>query len=177
RRAEPATPFLSNGVLLGPQEYEAKAGAFVASSSFTGVRDLKELDWRAAFEGATDAMVSYPLLVAHGVNRVTQASRWLATRSFVGQDTAGHIIIGTTTNAFFSLDRLARFLLDAPLDLAVALNLDGGTVACQAIALNGYERRTYGAGEAQVDGDDVKLVLGLPHTSVPMPVVLAVLQR
>lgn len=141
---KPDTPFLSDGMPLGPRRYEAKAGAFVASPNFTGIRDLEHRDWQDAFRGAENAMVSYPLLVVDGTTRVTRPSRWLANRSFVGQDREGRVIIGTTTDAFFSLDRLAHFLLGAPLGLTLALNLDGGPVASQAISLNGFERRTYG---------------------------------
>ena len=96
------------------------------------------------------------------------SSRWLANRSFVGQDGGEHIIVGTTTDAFFPLDRFARFLLDAPLGLAFALNLDGGPVASQGIALNGFERRSYGQWEAKVEGDRADLLMW-PYGSVAMP--------
>jgi hypothetical protein len=177
RHGEPDTPVLSDGTLLGPQDYDAKAGAFVASPTFTGIRDLAQEDWRTAFQGAENAMVSFPLLVANGMSRVTHSSRWLANRSFVGQDGEGRVIIGTTKDAFFSLDRLAHFLLDAPLGLTMALNLDGGPVACQGISLNGYERKTYGRWEAQVEGDRVQLLLTLPYGTIEMPVVLAVFRK
>jgi hypothetical protein len=176
RRGQPDTPLVSEGVLLGPQDYDARAGAFVASASFTGIRDLAREDWRTAFQGADNAMVSYPLLVADGASRVARTSQWLANRSFVGQDQAGRIIIGTTTDAFFSLDRLARFLLDAPLDLMIALNLDGGPVASQGIALNGFSRKTYGRWELQIEGDQVEL-LTWPFGTVAMPIVLAVFRK
>jgi hypothetical protein len=176
RYGEPDTPLLSQGTLLGPQNYDARAGAFVASSSFAGIRDLAHEDWKGVFQGADNAMVSYPLLLAGGISRVTRSSRWLANRSFIGQDRAGRIIIGTTADAFFSLDRLARFLLDAPLDLTIALNLDGGPVACQGISLNGYGRKTYGRWETQVDGDHVWL-LTWPYGTIEMPVVLAVFPK
>ncbi len=172
----PDTPLLSDGVELGPRTYEARAGAFVASPGFTGIRDLARMDWRAAFQGARNAMVSYPLLVADGTTRVARPSRWLANRSFVGQDAAGRIIIGTTTDAFFTLDRLARFLLDAPLGLTLALNLDGGPVASQGISLDGFERRSYGRWEAQVEGDRAQLLVW-PYGTIAMPVVLAVFPR
>ena len=173
---EPDTPLLSDGHLLGPNTYEAKAGAFVSSASFTGIRDLGREDWRTAFGAAENAMVSYPLLLSDGVNRVTSSSRWLANRSFVGQDQTGRIVIGTTTDAFFSLDRLAHFLLDSRLGLVIALNLDGGPVACQGIAIDGYERKVYGRWEMQVDGDRGQL-LTWPHGTIAMPVVLAVFPK
>jgi len=176
RDGRPATPVLSDGVLLGPRDYDAKAGAFISSAALTGVRDLSRVDWKAAFQGAQDAMVSFPLLVADGEARVTRASRWLANRSFVGQDGDGRIIIGTTTDAFFSLDRFAGFLLASPLSLMIALNLDGGPVASQAISLNGFERRSYGRWEARIEDDRVRLLVW-PYGSVAMPIVLAVFAR
>jgi len=119
--------------------------------------------------------VSFPLLIAADGRHVA-ASRWLANRSFVGQDGNGRIVLGTTSDAFFSLDRLAEFLRQAPLGLILALNLDGGPVACQGIALNGFDRRIYGKWESQVHGDDAKL-LSWPYGNVAMPIVLAVFPR
>jgi len=173
---KPDTPLLSDGVPLGPQSYDAKAGAFVASPSAASIRDLSHTDWHAAFQGAENAMVSYPLLVADGTTRVAHPSRWLANRSFVGQDAEGRVIIGTTTDAFFTLDRFAHFLLDAPLGLTRALNLDGGPVASQGISLNGFDRRTYGRWETQVEGSRAKL-LSWPYGTIAMPVVLAVFPK
>jgi uncharacterized protein YigE (DUF2233 family) len=172
----PDTPFVSNGVRMGPRDYDATAGAFVARSDFTGIRDLAHLDWKTAFLGAGSAMVSYPLLVVDGTTRVARPSRWLANRSFVGQDQDGRVVIGTTQDAFFSLARFARFLLEAPLRLTLALNLDGEPVASQAISLNGFERRSVGRWEAQVEGDNVRL-LTWPYGTVAMPIVLAVFPR
>jgi hypothetical protein len=137
----PDTPVVSAGTPLGPEIYDAKAGAFVASGAFAGIRDLAQQSWQDAFKGARDAMVSYPLLIAeNGASRVV-ASQRLAKRSFVGQDLDGNIILGTTAGGFFSLPQLAAFLQQAPLGLKLALNLDGGPVACQGISLDGFERR------------------------------------
>jgi hypothetical protein len=169
----PVTPLLSGGTLLGPKEYDAKAGAFVASAAFVGIRDLAHEEWQAAFRGADDAMVSFPLLVAEGATRKNVSSRWLANRSFIGQDKNGWTVLGTTSDAFFSLERFGEFLRQAPLGLTLALNLDGGPVASQGIAINGFERRTYGRWEIQVQGDDAKLLTWL-YGTVAMPVVLAV---
>jgi hypothetical protein len=177
RTGEPDTPFLSDGKPLGPKDYDARAGAFVASASFTGIRDLAHEDWKTAFQGAENAMVSYPLLVANGASHVAIASRWLANRSFVGQDSTGRVIVGTTRDAFFSLDRLAHFLLDAPLDLKLALNLDGGPVACQGVNLNGYQRKTYGLWEATVEGSQAHLLVYPYGSTDALPVVLAVLPK
>jgi len=177
RDGRPATPFLSDGVLLGPRNYEARAGAFVASPDFVGVRNLSQQSWQDAFQGADNAMVSFPLLVADGATHVKVKSQWLANRSFIGKDKQGRIVIGTTTDAFFTLARLAEFLQTAPLDLVTALNLDGGPVACQGVSLNGYKRKTYGAWEAQVKGEQVKLLRRPVGGADIMPVVLAVFPK
>ena len=173
-RGQPDTPFLSNGVAMGPNEYKSSHGAFVATAEGANVVDLKGKDWRQAFEGKTNAMVSYPMLVDEkGLSRV-KPSQWLAGRSFVGQDRLGRIIIGTTVDAFLSLDHFAELLKSAPLDLSTALNLDGGPVACQAIDLNGYRRRTCGPPELQVEGDNVRLLQTLFAGDITLPIVLAV---
>lgn len=175
----PDTPFLSEGAAMGPRQYDARAGAFVAGDGTADVRDLSKEGWRHAFAGARNAMVSYPLLIGEdGHSHVTIRSRWLANRSFVGRDVKGRIIIGSTREAFFPLDRLATFLLATPLGLKVALNLDGGPVACQSVRLEGFSRRFYARWEAQVSGDTVTL-LRWPRTgtSVAMPIVLTVEKR
>ena len=95
--------------------------------------------------------MSYPLLLAaDGSARVSADRRWLANRSFIGEDSAGRIVLGTTRDAFFSLESLARFLRAAPLDLRMALNLDGGPVACQYVALGSVRRSACGQWETSV---------------------------
>ncbi|WP_434711474.1 phosphodiester glycosidase family protein [Rhizobium sp. YTUHZ045] len=175
----PDTPFISEGVAMGPQQYDAKAGAFVADAASADIRDLTHQDWGSAFAGATNAMVSYPLLIGDdGQTHVNVKSRWLANRTFVARDGSGRIVIGTTKEAFFSLDRLAEFLKASPLDLKVALNLDGGPLAHRSVRLNGYSQKFYARWEAQVEGDNVKLLRWpLLQATWAMPMVLAVERR
>jgi hypothetical protein len=175
----PSTPIVSAGWTLGPAEYAAKHGAFVASATHTAVRDLTELDWRQVLAGAADAMVSYPLLLAPtGAVRVEHDTRWLADRSFIAQDRQGRIVLGTTTEGFFSLHRLAGFLRAALLDLKIALNLDGGPVACQAIAIADYRRHVCGRWELAAHGGELKLLQWpRPDKQWGLPIVLAVLRR
>lgn len=179
RYGTPATPLISARVLSGPAEYDARHGAFVASASFVGIRDLAGLDWRQALRDADHGLVSYPLLIgADGRSRSKGDARWLANRSFIGQDERGHIVLGTTRDAFFSLDRLAAFLREAPLALKLALNLDGGPIACQAIALRDYKRDFCGQWEMAIHYGELRVlrpVLGLRRWG--LPIVLAVLPR
>jgi hypothetical protein len=180
RAGAPATPVLSVGRTLGPQTYDARAGAFVASASFAGIRDLAGQSWQDAFKGARDAMVSYPLLVTEDGSGRVVPSEWLANRSFIGEDRDGNIILGTTGDGFFSLSRLAAFLQQAPLRLKLALNLDGGPIACQGISLDGFERRQCGMWEIQASDRRVtKLVWQCsmwegPCNRPAMPIALAV---
>ncbi|WP_183876193.1 phosphodiester glycosidase family protein [Rhizobium sp. BK491] len=179
KRGKPDTPFISEGATMGPQQYDAKAGAFVATADAADVHDLTHEDWRNAFAGATNAMVSYPLLIGDdGQTHVNAKSRWLANRTFVARDGAGKIVIGTTKEAFFSLDRLAEFLKQSPLDLKIALNLDGGPIACRSVRLNGYQQKFYAKWEAQVDNDTVELLRWpISQANWAMPMVLTVERR
>ena len=175
-KGAPDTPLLSAGAAMGPATYDAKGGAFIAGEHSANVEDLSHRPWRPLFAGARNAMVSYPLLLGEdGQSHVATKSRWLANRSFVGRDGKGRIIVGTTREAFFPLDRLAAFLKTAPLDLKTALNLDGGPVANQSIRLPRFRRHFQARWEAQVSGDQVKL-LRWPIASATwaMPVVLTV---
>ena len=88
---------------------------------------------------------------------------------------SGRIVLGTTADAFFSLGRLAEFLRRAPLYLASVLNLDGGPVACQGIALGDYRRDFCGDWEfAMRDGDMQLLQPILGTRRWGLPIVLAV---
>jgi Phosphodiester glycosidase len=178
-RGTPDTPLVSNGALLGPAEYDAKHGAFVASQTDARIHDLGHEDWHDAFHGADDAMVSYPLLIAEdGSSRVKSDPHWLANRSFVAQDSSGKIILGTTKEASFSLDRLATFLREAPLGLTIALNLDGGPIACQAVALNGFRRDFCGNWELATQQGKLRLLTqAFGRKRWALPIVLAVLPK
>ena len=125
-------------------------------------------------------MVSYPLLLAEdGTSRAPKGTGWLANRSFLGEDRQGRMIVGTTVGGYFSLARLAAFLKIAPLDLKLALNLDGGPVACQGISLAGFERRQCGKWEIQVADGRARMIptwqlLPVHYGTPSMPMALLV---
>lgn len=179
RRGLADTPVKSAGVPLGPADYNATHGVFAASDTSVGIHDLRGRDWRPLLDQFRDAMVSYPLLLAQdGSIRVKSDRRWLANRSFVGQDRSGRIVLATTKEASFSLDRLAAFLRETPLDLVTALNLDGGPVACQAVKSGSFERDFCGDWQTQTSGDDIILqqrVFGSRRWG--LPIVLAAFPR
>jgi hypothetical protein len=171
----PDTPIISNGAAQGPSTYDAQAGAFVAGASGARVVDLTQgQSWQAAFAGANNAMVAYPLLIgADGKTHVTRKSRWLSNRTFVGEDLKGRIIIGSTKEAFFSLEREVDFLLGAGLDLRIALNLDGGPVACRSLRIGRLHQVHIARWEAQEDNGRAKLIY-MPLGTSEMPIAFAV---
>lgn len=174
-KGEADTPFVSMGARLGPGEYDAKAGVWVANASGTHVVDLTGRDWRAVVENAANAMVSYPLLVGEdGRNNVRARSNWLANRTFIAEDRKGRIIVGSTKDAFFSLDRLANFLLESELELKTALNLDGGPIAGLSVRSGNYHLKHYANWEAQVLDGKVSLLQAPLDVPWGMPVVLTV---
>jgi hypothetical protein len=178
KHGTPDTPFLSGGVQSGPATYDATHGAFIASGSSAQVQDLANRRWSAAFAGADDAMVSYPMLIGADGNSRATPSNWLANRSFVAQDIDGYIVLGTTVDAFFSIGRLADFLRRSPLRLKTALNLDGGPVACQGISLNGFTRDQCGRFEMRnADGHFEWLGPLFGQNRAALPIVLAVFPK
>lgn len=179
RDGTPATPVVIDGRRAGPTAYDAKQGLFVAGPGSAAIVDLEHRDWHEAIRGAEAAMVSYPMLIGeNGANRAPRGSGWLANRSFLAQDGAGRILIGTTRSAFFSLDRLGDFLKAAPLDLRLAIDLDGGPVACQAIDAGGFRRAQCGKWEIQVDAaGKAKMLPTWPWSRPSMPMALVVLPR
>jgi hypothetical protein len=177
-KGEADTPLVSNGERLGPRDYDARAGLWVANASGTHVVDLAGRDWRALLEGADNAMVSYPLLIGEdGGNKVRAKSNWLANRTFIAEDRQGRIIVGSTRDAFFSLDRLATFLLGAGLDIKTALNLDGGPIAGLSVRSGSYKLKHYAEWEAQVSDGKVSILQAARDVPWAMPVVLTVERR
>ncbi|WP_443748542.1 phosphodiester glycosidase family protein [Asticcacaulis solisilvae] len=175
KKGLPDTPFVSDGQALGPQTYDARAGAFVANDAGAAVIDLQHQAWRDALKGSADAMVSYPMLVGEdGQTRVTVASNWLANRTFVAEDGTGHIIVGSTRAGFFSLGRLAAFLKAAPLGIRTALNLDGGPIACRGERVGGFRRDVHATVEAQPHDTTVGVLRWPLDEDWGMPIVLAV---
>jgi Phosphodiester glycosidase len=167
----------TGGVVSGPPDYQSQHGAFVVKASLGDIRDLRIDKWQDFFEHAEAGLVSYPLLLAPDGAKRTVASKWLANRSFIGVDSEGRVLIGTTQSAFFSLDRLAAFLKAAIPDLKAALNLDGGPVASQAIAVGDVRRKLHGRWELQAQNGSGRLLPISPFMTAPMPIVIAVFKR
>ena len=178
KKGEPDTPVKADGRFLGPPDYEAGDGAFVAGAAGADVVDLAVTDWRRALAEERDAMVSYPMLIGADGSSRAQPSQWFAARSFVGRDHAGRIVIGTTRDATFSLDQFAAFLKEGPLSLVRALGLDGGPLACQAVALGDMRRRHCATMAVHRDGAQLSLLRPVaPGGEWALPIALAVFPR
>lgn len=177
RAGVPATPLLADGVIQGPRDYHGGGGILSVSSHETILRAVTKDDSAPMFAGSEDGIVAYPLLVGRASHaKPIVPSRWLANRSFVGQDTQGRIILGTTKDAFFSLARLSAFLETAPLDLETAMNLDGGPVACQSVSIADFKRDVCGKYELREKDRSLQLWTVLYGPPV-LPVALAAIPR
>ena len=130
---QPVTPVSSDGKLVAPKRYVTRNGAFLASNKSAAVVNLRGLSWQQAFAGRSNALVSFPLLMVNGVAVKLGGSTRPANRSFIAQDKAGRIVIGTTSLAPVSLQDFATLLAGLKLDLVTAVNLDGGPLACQSL--------------------------------------------
>ncbi len=180
RDGAPATPVISRGQSMGPKAYGTKHGAFVVTTNGPQVVDLGKRRWQDAFKGATEAMVSFPMLIgADGKSRAqnSDTSR-LANRSFIAQDGNGRVIVGTTQTGSFSLNRFATFLAGSGLGLTRALNLDGGPPACQAAKIGTFTRSVCSNSETSSDAGQLR-ALGQLFGQRPwgLPIVLAVFPK
>lgn len=173
---QPDTPLVSFGELQGPSTYKASHGAFVIGSNSTQIVDLQSRTWKESLKNARHGFVSYPMLLdAQQNSRSEGRNSWLANRSFVGVTRSGEIVLATSSEAFFTLENLSKFLRQSPLDLDMALNLDGGPVAGLTVRLPGYQRTVYGRHETQVrENKELVLKPGIPGKKYPLPIVLAV---
>jgi hypothetical protein len=174
----PDTPIVSDGAPLGPTVYDARHGAFVAAGQSAAIRDLRKHDWRQIMAKADAAFVSYPLLLGEDGGHTAQPSDRRANRSFAGEDAAGRIVFGTTQAPSFTLPALAAFLKASPLDLKLALNLDGGPFACQAIAFKGFTRSFCGTFEfTEKEGAGPAVPAEAAGRSRMLPIILGVMPR
>lgn len=171
---EPLTPLRHKGIAYGPSHYTSSHGAFVANGTTVDIIDLQGRDVSQALGQYPEAMVSYPLLVdPQGVNRATESHDWLASRNFVAIDHDGRVILGSTKTGFFTIKRLGDFLKSSPLDIRVALNLDGGPLVSQVIQTQTYSRRFHGKAEISDGADTIRARWHDTFASQwPLPIVL-----
>jgi hypothetical protein len=95
--------------------------------------------WQTAFQGATNAMVSYLCCFgADGQTHVPVKMR-LANRTFVAKDNNGRVIVGTTKGGFLLAHQARRFPEGFFAEPEERLNFDGCPIACQSVRLTGFQ--------------------------------------
>ena len=120
---------ISNGERFGAT-YADFAGMFTVSPA--GVPDLRWLRQHPydPVEPLTGAVQSFPLLVKPGGDLgfpLSADNGVRARRSVIAKDRAGRILLLAAPRGYFTLHALSAWLTTSDLDLAIALNLDGGT--------------------------------------------------
>jgi len=135
-QGQPCGAVLVDGTTYGPLKNSAMRGMFVAEPrglspdlpratildlTATPV-DIKKLPW-------TQGLMSFPLLLdSRGAIRVKN-SDLQSQRTVICTDRKGNILVCHTAGDYFTLYELAKFLKTIPLDIDMALNLDGGSKA------------------------------------------------
>lgn len=128
---------ISNGQVFG-QSYQGFGGMFqVEATGQVRVRSLVSEPY--AGETLAQAVQAFPVLVEAGGVRAPQDDGFDegSRRSFIAQDSAGHILLGVVPYSFVSLAELQLWLLSSGLDIQIAFGLDGTRSACMVINVPG----------------------------------------
>ena len=170
----PLTPLRTSARPAGPTIYNSSHGAFVAAGHNVTILDLRNQNVSKVIGQFPEAMVSYPLLIGpNGENRAVETKTWLASRNFVAIDRKGYVVLGATETGFFTLRRLGDFLQKGPLELRLALNLDGGPLVSQIVQSGDFTRHFHGKAEISKGSD---LLRAFWHTQFEgnwtLPIVL-----
>lgn len=116
---------IANGQVYG-SSFEGFGGMLSISDAGPQIRWLRLQPYNPS-EVLQAGLQSFPILVQPGgVNGYSEESVLRARRTVIGQDMSGRILVVIASSGTFTLGELSDFLLESDLDLAVALNLDGG---------------------------------------------------
>jgi uncharacterized protein YigE (DUF2233 family) len=143
---QPVGLILSDGQAIGPVHNRQMRGMFVAEPKGISpdlpratILDLlatpvnpKNLPW-------TQGVQSFPLLLDYKGNIRVRDSEKKANRTVIAADRVGNILVFNTSNRYFTLREMARFLKASKFDIDSALNLDGGTEAQLLIKTKKFE--------------------------------------
>ena len=117
---------IADGQTFG-RSYRGFGGMFFLRKGKPGIQSLRAQPYRPD-RSVRQAVQSFPMLVVDGrrVPPIEDGER-RNRRSFVAIDKHGHVLLGVTLMAQWTLNDLADFLATAPaLNARHALNLDGG---------------------------------------------------
>lgn len=105
--------------------YVNRGGMFAVQNGVPRVQSLIQQPYDGA--ALDQAVQGFPMLVVDGVPNYQRTPGDRTTRrTVIGQDRQGRILLVSTTLLGMTLDEIAAFLIDSDLDVAQALNLDGG---------------------------------------------------
>jgi exopolysaccharide biosynthesis protein len=116
---------IADGQVYG-STYVGFGGMLSIAADGPQLRWLRQLPYNPA-ESLLAALQSFPILVKPGgQGGYSDDSVLRARRTVIGQDMSGRILLVVASSGALTLAEISRFLTDSDLDLAVALNLDGG---------------------------------------------------
>jgi uncharacterized protein YigE (DUF2233 family) len=127
----------SAGQMWG-QSFSGYGGMFQVIDGAARVRSLvSEPYWGDAL---TEAVQGFPMLVEVGGVLAPQGDGFdqRSRRTWIGQDSAGRILIGVTHN-LIALADLQTWLLGSDLDVRIAFGLDGGRSTGLLVTVPGHE--------------------------------------
>lgn len=184
---EPDVPMLINRKVMGKKNYWSRHAAFLLGPLNESDPLVKVVDYqpkaKVEFEKEmyTDGTISFPTLVDFdGNTRAPRSPKKRATRSFIALDKNQYLILGNTQGGFFSLIRLGKFLASVKeLNIAYALNLDGGPPANMLIDTGDIFYEQYGVWETSPDDNDNEIFSWNDNnfTKWKNPIVIAITKR
>jgi len=119
---QPAELLKINGEKFGTNLTSASVGELVIND-----HGLLDIQANADITNEQNILQSYPLLISPDKKEnIASDSGQVAPRTIVAKDNAGNILFIFTKNYYFSLYTLQNYLKKSDLNLAIALNLDGG---------------------------------------------------
>lgn len=123
---------ISDGILFSPA-YIGFGGVFQVENGQPRIRSTVREPY--AGEVLDQASQAFPMLILDGLPTYERVDGDRASRrTVIGQDTAGRIILLSTSSLFgMRLADLSAYLMQTDLNLVTALNLDGGGSSLMAI--------------------------------------------
>lgn len=106
--------------------YQDFGGMFSVQSRKPRVRSLTVEPWRPD-ESFEQAVQGFPVLVRPGRAPFTTPDGQRSRRTAIGQTSTGQVVVVIAPHYTLTLVELSAALLDPKLDLAIAVNLDGGS--------------------------------------------------
>lgn len=137
---QPTGHFVYEGKPLAHNDYDAEKSATITiDDGHMHIWDTSQ-EKLAKNSGLSTSFQSYPVLIHRsGKTGVSQESEKSARRTVLAQDQAGNILIIVVDRTPITLFDLATILQQSDLDIAVAVNLDGGPSTALRAKFGGFQ--------------------------------------